>query len=178
MSGPRLLWPRKLADVPGFPAELVAALAAHRVVTVGDLVARIKQHNPGLIPPSHALHYHVWLNQFPVLDREPARRAEAALVAYLGYGEHERPADWTDPPASAAKPTPTPTPEPPMAFIPRYVRPQSLSLHPEAAIVPEMPPDQYTAFLADVKARNVILKPIDLHLCRSIGPSMKFTNKI
>lgn len=37
----------------------------------------------------------------------------------------------------------------------------SLSLHPDAGIIPEMPADQYERFLADVKDRG-ILKPIEL----------------
>jgi Lar family restriction alleviation protein len=38
---------------------------------------------------------------------------------------------------------------------------ESLSLHPEAHRVPEMPPDQYAAFAADVKVRGV-LQPLKL----------------
>lgn len=44
---------------------------------------------------------------------------------------------------------------------PRTLPTAALSLHPEAALVPEMPPDQYEPFLADVKVRGV-LKPIEV----------------
>lgn len=44
---------------------------------------------------------------------------------------------------------------------PRTLPTATLSLHPEAALVPEMPPDQYEPFLADVKVRGV-LKPIEV----------------
>jgi len=45
--------------------------------------------------------------------------------------------------------------------VARKIHPASLSVHPEAAIVPEMPADQYGRFKADIKVRG-ILKPIEL----------------
>jgi Lar family restriction alleviation protein len=44
---------------------------------------------------------------------------------------------------------------------PRTLPTESLSLHPQAGLVPEMPADQYKLFLADVKDRG-ILQPIEL----------------
>lgn len=55
-------------------------------------------------------------------------------------------------------PTPAAHPENPM---PRELPTACLSLHPEAALVPEMPADQYQRFLADVRVRGV-LTPIEL----------------
>lgn len=45
--------------------------------------------------------------------------------------------------------------------MPRELPTASLSLHPDAGLVPEMPPDQYERFLKDVKARGV-LQPLEL----------------
>src|SRR5438132_596949 len=97
-------WPKALADVPGFPAELVGPLVAHGLKTVGDLVARVKAQNPGLLPPAFALGLHVWTSAYPVTDAGPAHAAGDALAAYLGYREHQRPADWTDSPQEAPMP--------------------------------------------------------------------------
>lgn len=160
MSGPRLRGPRPLSDVPDFPPELVAPLAAAKVTTIGDVVARVKQLNPGLLPPATALGVNVWRVAPGSLtddNRKLSIRAGDALARFLGYRENERPADWTDPPTA---PTPTPNTEDHMP-APKQLPTASLSLHPEAAKVPEMPADQYKLFLADVKARG-ILKPIEL----------------
>jgi hypothetical protein len=44
----------------------------------------------------------------------------------------------------------------------RLVKPTSLELHPQAKLVPEMPAEQYKVFLADIKKRLLIDKPIEL----------------
>jgi hypothetical protein len=155
MGAARLLWPRRLSDLPGFPAELVGPLAAHRITTVADLVARVKLGNPGLVPPRYALGLHVWTHSCTT-DREAARVAAAVLADYLGYRDHERPADWTDPPKHLQ-----PREAAPMPTKYRQLPTESLTLHPEASRVPEMPEDQYARFLSDVCARG-IEKPIEL----------------
>lgn len=48
-----------------------------------------------------------------------------------------------------------------MSAKPRTLPTASLSLHPQAGLVPEMAPDQYRRFLADIRARGV-LQPIEL----------------
>lgn len=163
MSGPRLKWPRLLADVLDFPPELVAALAAVKVVTIGDVVARVKQLNPGLIPPVTAIGVNLWRAAPGSLtddNRKLALRAGDALARFLGYREHERPIEWTDPPTPLAKPNPHPNTEDHVPTI-KQLPTASLTLHPEAALVPEMPADMYAVFLADVKERGVVT-PIEL----------------
>lgn len=150
----KLRWPMLLSSVPGFPAILIPPFHAHGIKTVGDLVARVKQSNPSLLPPLTAFALHCWQSSYPITNREPAWDAARALVAYLGYGEHERPADWTDPP------TPQSPQVVPMAAQ-RRLPTASLNLHPQAKLVPEMPPDQYKRFLEDVKVRGV-LDPLEL----------------
>jgi len=153
VSGPRLYWPKKLGAVPGFPAELVEPLARLGLKTVGDLVARVQKHNPGMTPPAFAFGLNVrnacW---FPINDPQPAKRAGEAVAAYLGYGEYGCPRDWTDPPKAKQ---PTPEPEPTIMPTVKLLPTGSLTLHEKAWLVPEMPKDQYATFAADVAKRGV-----------------------
>ena len=43
----------------------------------------------------------------------------------------------------------------------KLVATESLSLHPEASRVPEMPPDQFAEFVADIQERGVLV-PIEV----------------
>jgi ParB-like chromosome segregation protein Spo0J len=168
MTAP-LLWPVALADVAGFPAELLGPLAGNRILTVGDVVALVKLHNPGLIPPATALGVNVWrrlAGNFSEHSRSLSIRAGAVLAELLGYPDNQCPRDWTDPP-SGRKPQPKPQPKatmtprpeaepkPEPVPAPELVSPHDLELHPDASEVDEMPADQYAEFLADIKTRGV-----------------------
>jgi len=168
----RLRWPTPLADVPGFPADLLAPLAAYNLATVGDLVAKVKRLNPGLLPPRTAIG--LLIRGTPPIDNpETVRRGAEALASFLGYGEHERPADWSDPPKSAAAGEPSHgceagrrSPQARKHMDPgvnpiRLISPSMLSLHPQADLVPEMSAEEFEEFAADVKKHGV-QQPLEL----------------
>jgi hypothetical protein len=139
MPEPKPAGDLELRLVHCFPMAAQLWLRDRGITTLGATVRRAEQQ-PGATQREQlvaAIH----------IDETVAGWAADAILDHLNPG---RAPVW---------PRPEPEPEAPMEKI-EYVKPQSLELHPDADLVPEMTAAEYAALLADVKARLVIDEPL------------------
>lgn len=151
-----------LAEIPGVPATIAERLAklGVRTLTQLDLVAdKVRAKNPEFYGSGSGVANGLVYQAMRSLGIEGPQMLDAgdAIIDHLHVQPGKPTACEAGNRSTDPKPEKTMTPN----TKPRELPTASLTLHDQVNLVPPMPPDQFEAFVRDVKKRG-IEKPIEL----------------